>query len=64
MSDDAPLIDVIRAGDWAAFGGLVHRYQGRLFTTLLYAVGYREEACADDYADCCRGTSPTESSGG
>jgi len=64
VSGDAPRIGAIRGGDRASFGGLVHRYQGRLFTTLLYAVGCRQEAYADNCAHCCKGTSPTESSGG
>ncbi len=44
MSDDAQLIDETLAGDRTAFGQLVHKYQGRLFNTLLHVVGSREEA--------------------
>jgi RNA polymerase sigma-70 factor (ECF subfamily) len=44
VSDDAQLIDETLAGDRAAFGQLVHKYQGRLFNTLLHVVGSREEA--------------------
>lgn len=44
MNDDAQLIDQALAGDKAAFGQLVRRYQGRLFNTLLHVVGRREEA--------------------
>lgn len=44
MSDDVQLIDDTLAGDRAAFGQLVHKYQGRLFNTLLHVVGSREEA--------------------
>ncbi len=44
MSDDAQLIDETLAGDRAAFGQLVRKYQGRLFNTLLHVVGSREEA--------------------
>ncbi len=44
MSDDAQLIDETIAGDRAAFGQLVRKYQGRLFNTLLHVVGSREEA--------------------
>lgn len=44
MNDDAQLIDETLAGDRAAYGQLVQRYQGRLFNTLLQVVGSREEA--------------------
>ena len=44
MSDDAQLIDETLAGNRAAFGQLVNRYQGRLYNTLLHVVGSREEA--------------------
>jgi RNA polymerase sigma-70 factor (ECF subfamily) len=44
VNDDAQLIDQALAGDKAAFGQLVRRYQGRLFNTLLHVVGRREEA--------------------
>ena len=39
VSDDAQLIDETLAGNRAAFGQLVHKYQGRLFNTLLHVVG-------------------------
>lgn len=44
MSDDAELIHETLAGQRAAFGQLVRKYQGRLFNTLLHVVGSREEA--------------------
>ncbi len=44
VSDDAQLIDDTLAGDRAAFGRLVRKYQGRLFNTLLHLVSSREEA--------------------
>ncbi|MHB0957954.1 MAG: RNA polymerase sigma factor [Pirellulaceae bacterium] len=44
MNDDAQLIDKTLAGNRAAFGELVHKYQGRLFNTILHVVGSREEA--------------------
>ncbi len=44
MNDDAQLIEHALAGDRAAFGQLVRKYQGRLFNTLLHVVGRREEA--------------------
>ena len=44
MRDDAQLIDETLAGDSAAFGELVRKYQDRLFNTLVHVVGCREEA--------------------
>lgn len=44
MNDDTDLITATLAGDRAAFGMLVHRYQGRLFNTLVHIVGSREDA--------------------
>lgn len=44
MNDDAQLIDNTLAGNRAAFGELVRRYEGRLFNTLVHMVGSREEA--------------------
>ncbi|MHB8972173.1 MAG: RNA polymerase sigma factor [Pirellulaceae bacterium] len=44
MNDDAQLIDETLAGDRAAFGELVRKYQGRLFNTLVHVVGSREES--------------------
>jgi RNA polymerase sigma-70 factor, ECF subfamily len=44
VNDDAQLIDKTLAGNRAAFGELVHKYQGRLFNTILHVVGSREEA--------------------
>jgi len=44
VNDDAQLISDTLAGDRAAFGSLVRKYQGRLFNTLLHVVGSREEA--------------------
>ena len=44
VNDDAQLIDDTLAGNRAAFGELVRRYEGRLFNTLMHMVGSREEA--------------------
>lgn len=44
MNGDAQLIDDTLAGNRAAFGELVRRYEGRLFNTLVHMVGSREEA--------------------
>jgi RNA polymerase sigma-70 factor (ECF subfamily) len=44
VNDDAQLIDNALAGNNAAFGQLVRKYQSRLFNTLLHVVGCREEA--------------------
>jgi RNA polymerase sigma-70 factor (ECF subfamily) len=48
VNDDAPrdaqLVEAALAGDSAAFGTLVTRYQDRLFNTLLRVVGSHEDA--------------------
>lgn len=44
MKDDAQLIDEALAGQSAAFGELVLRYQDRLYNTVCHVVGCREEA--------------------
>ncbi len=44
MRDDAQLIEETLAGQQAAYGQLVQKYQGRLFNTLLHIVRSREEA--------------------
>ncbi len=44
MSDDAQLIDEALAGDSAAFGQLVTKYQDRLYNTLVHQVGSAETA--------------------
>lgn len=46
MNDDAPLVAATLAGDSAAFGRLVGRYQDRLYNSLVRVVG-----SADDAAD-------------
>lgn len=44
MSSDDQLIDATLEGDSAAFGGLVRKYQDRLFTTMTHAIGSQVEA--------------------
>jgi RNA polymerase sigma-70 factor (ECF subfamily) len=44
VSEDDQLIDQTLAGDRAAFEQLVHRYETRLFNTLLHVTGSPEEA--------------------
>ncbi len=44
MNDDAALIEATLAGDSAAFGLLVQKYQNRLFNTMVHAVGSFEDA--------------------
>jgi RNA polymerase sigma-70 factor (ECF subfamily) len=44
VNDDAQLIDEALAGDSAAFGRLVSRYQDRLYNTLVHVVGSADEA--------------------
>ncbi len=44
MKDDAQLIDEALAGDSAAFGQLVTKYQDRLYNTLVHVVGTSEAA--------------------
>jgi RNA polymerase sigma-70 factor (ECF subfamily) len=44
VTDDAQLINDSLAGDQAAFGQLVQKYQGRLFNTMLHVAGSHEEA--------------------
>ena len=44
MRDDTQLITETLGGDTEAFGKLVHKYQSRLFNTLLHVAGNREEA--------------------
>ena len=44
MNDDAQLIDEALAGNSAAFGRLVTRYQDRLYNTLVHVVGSAEDA--------------------
>ena len=44
MNDDAQLIDETLAGESAAFGQLVRRYQDRLYNTVLHVVGHAEDA--------------------
>lgn len=42
--DDGQLIDQALAGDSAAFGQLVQKYQDRLYNTMIHVAGSREEA--------------------
>ena len=44
MKDDAKLIDASLAGDTAAFGQLVQKYQDRLYHTMTHVVGSLEDA--------------------
>lgn len=44
LNDDAQLIEATRAGDSAAFGQLVERYQDRLYNSLLRVLGSAEDA--------------------
>ena len=44
MSDDASLIAATLAGESAAFGRLVGRYQDRLYNSLLRVLGSAEDA--------------------
>ncbi len=44
VSDDAELIAQTLAGETAAFGKLVLKYQDRLFNTVVYVAGSREDA--------------------
>jgi RNA polymerase sigma-70 factor (ECF subfamily) len=44
VNDDAQLIDEALAGDSAAFGRLVTKYQDRLYNTLVHVVGSTHEA--------------------
>jgi len=44
VNDDGLLIDQTLAGNSAAFGKLVQKYQNRLFNTLVHVTGCHEEA--------------------
>jgi RNA polymerase sigma-70 factor (ECF subfamily) len=44
VNEDDRLIDLTLAGDSAAFGQIVLKYQDRLFNTLVHVVGCAEEA--------------------
>ncbi|WP_145123398.1 RNA polymerase sigma factor [Rosistilla oblonga] len=44
MNDDSKLIDQALAGDRAAFGQLVRRYQDRLFASMLQVTGSSDDA--------------------
>ena len=44
MKDDAQLIDEALAGEPAAFGCLVTRYQDRLYNTLVHVAGSSDAA--------------------
>ncbi len=44
MDEDVRLIEVTRAGDAAAFGQLVQKYQDRLYNTLAHQLGSAEDA--------------------
>ena len=57
MNDDAQLIDEALAGDSAAFGRLVTRYQDRLYNTLVHVVGSADEAHDVSARRVCAGVS-------
>jgi RNA polymerase sigma-70 factor (ECF subfamily) len=44
VSNDAQIIQQTLAGDTAAFGELVQKYQDRLFNTMLHVVGHADDA--------------------
>ncbi|MBN1908336.1 MAG: sigma-70 family RNA polymerase sigma factor [Pirellulales bacterium] len=44
LSDDGPLIEATLAGESAAFGQLVRKYQDRLYNTLAHLTGRPEDA--------------------
>jgi RNA polymerase sigma-70 factor (ECF subfamily) len=44
VNDDVHLVEAALAGDASAYGDLVERYQQRLFNTVLWVVGSREDA--------------------
>ena len=44
MSNDAQLIEETLAGDSAAFGNLVQKYQDRLYNTIVHVTGSAEDA--------------------
>ncbi|MCR4414370.1 MAG: sigma-70 family RNA polymerase sigma factor [Thermoguttaceae bacterium] len=44
MNDDAQLIEQTLAGQSAAFGLLVEKYQDRLYNTMVHVVGSRDDA--------------------
>ncbi|MCS7306109.1 MAG: sigma-70 family RNA polymerase sigma factor [Thermoguttaceae bacterium] len=44
MNDDLRLIEATLQGQTSAFGQLVQKYQDRLFTSLVYALGNAEDA--------------------
>jgi len=64
VDDDAPLVERLRAGDEAAFGELVRRYQPRLLRLAEMTVGSRavaEEVCQDTWLAVMRGVERFES---
>ena len=44
MTDELELIEASLAGDSAAFGDLVRRYQDRLYSAVVHIVGCRSQA--------------------
>src|SRR6478736_1847854 len=63
VDDDGRLVELVRAGDEAAFADLVHRYQPRLLRFAEVTVGNRaiaEEVCQETWLAVVRGVARFE----